>query len=229
MNSNEYREKFLPQITRVGRIVMVVSLLVFFVPFFALWFIYDVKPDWSHLVKALIPFIVINLPWWISVPVSYFPVLGIPGTLLCGVSGNIANMRIPAGVAAQKASQTEPGTDKGSLMSTIGISMSVYVNLVILAAGVIAGEAVLSALPQSVSDALGFLLPSLFGCIFASFIAGNVPAATTSMAAALLLTIASSRGWLSFIPFDTSIFVMIIPILVALVTAYAVGKVKKES
>ena len=101
----EYREQFLPQMTKVGRFIMTISLLLFFVPFFVLWFVYGVQPQWSHLVKALVPWLLINLPWWISNPISYFPILGIPGTLLCFLSGNIANMRIPAGVAAQKAAE----------------------------------------------------------------------------------------------------------------------------
>lgn len=223
---NEYREKFLPQITRMGRIIMFVSLLLFFVPFLILWLVYGVQPQWSYLVKALIPWLVINLPWWISNPISYFPILGIPGTLLCFLSGNIANMRIPAAVAAQKAAEVEAGSEKGVLMSTVGISMSVYVNLIILAAGVIAGEAVLSALPQSFSNALGYLLPSLFGCVFASFMVGNGSAAAVAIGSALLLTVANNNGWLGFIPFDPSIFVMIIPILAAVVTAYAIGKGK---
>ena len=223
----EYREQFLPQITRVGRFIMVISLLLFFVPFFVLWFVYGVQPQWSHLVKALVPWLLINLPWWISNPISYFPILGIPGTLLCFLSGNIANMRIPAGVAAQKAAEVEAGSEKGILMSTIGVSMSVYVNLFILAAGVIAGEAVLSALPQSFSDALGYLLPSLFGCVFASFMVGNGFASAVAIGSALLLTIGYNSGMFGFIPFDTSIFVMLLPIAAAVAAAYfAAGKKK---
>ncbi len=226
---NEYREKFLPQITRMGRFIMIISLLLFFVPFLILWFVYGVQPQWSHLIKALIPWLLINLPWWISNPISYFPILGIPGTLLCFLSGNIANMRIPAAVAAQKAAEVEAGSEKGVLMSTVGISMSVYVNLFILAAGVIAGEAVLSALPQSFTDALGYLLPSLFGCVFASFMVGNGLAAATAIGTALLLTIGYNNGAFSFIPFDTSIFVMILPIVASIAVAYLVGKRKDAS
>ncbi len=226
---NAYKEKFEPKATLIGRIILTVSLLVFFVPFLATWFVYGVQPNWHMLVKALVPWMILNLPWWISYPISYVPILGVPGTLLCFLSGNIANMRIPAVVAAQKASKTEMGTDEGSLMSIVGLAMSVYVNLIILAAGVLAGEAVLSALPASVTEALNYLLPALFGCILAMFLEGNIPAAVVSILSAMLLTIAYNNGAFAFIPFDTSIFVMLIPIILAVLTAVAASKKKKPA
>lgn len=228
-NNSPYKEKFEPKATLLGRIILTVSLLVFFVPFLTTWFVFGIQPNWQMLVKALIPWLILNLPWWISYPISYVPILGVPGTFLCFLSGNVANMRIPAALAAQKATKTEMGTDEGSLMSIIGLSMSVYVNLIILAIGVLAGEAVLSALPPSITSALNYLLPALFGCILAMFLEGNVPAAIVSIASAMVLTVAYNNGVFAFIPFDTSIFVMLIPIILAVLTAIAANKSKKPA
>ena len=224
--NNAYKEKFEPKAVLVGNIILPLSQLIFFVPFLALWFVYDVQPDWPMLVKALVPWLVLNIPWWISYPISYVPILGVPGTLLCFLSGNIANMRIPAVIAAQKASKTEMGTEEGSIMAIIGLAMSVYVNLIILALGVLTGDALLSALPSSISSALNYLLPALFGCILAMFLKGNVPATIVSVASAVILTLLYNKGTFAFIPMDVSIFVMLIPIILAVATAITVQRAK---
>ena len=60
-------------------------------------------------------------------------------------------MRMPCAITAQKAAGVDPGTQKGSLISTIAISITCFVSIGILAVAVFAGQAALSRLPASVS------------------------------------------------------------------------------
>lgn len=133
-------------------------------------------------------------------------------------------MGIPCAVAAQKAAEVEPGTDEGSLMSTLGISVSVFVKVGILAIGVIAGQAILSALPDSVINAMNFLLPALFGCIFAQMIPGNVASGIAALIIAFAGIVIYNAGAFNFIPFDSSIFPMIIAIFGTMYAAYLLNK-----
>ena len=80
---------------------------------------------------------------WFVEPISYFPIVGVAGTYMAFVSGNISNLRIPCAMIAQKAAGVEPGTDRGSIVATLGMAVSIIVNVIILAAGIFAGAQVL--------------------------------------------------------------------------------------
>lgn len=229
MMKDMYKDEYLPSIVKVGRIILSVSLIVFFLPFLSTWVIYGVKPHWAEIGQGVFAWILINAPWWISEPISYFPILGVAGTFISFLSGNGSNMRIPCAVSAQKSAGVLPGTVQGSLISTIGISVSVFVNLIILAIGVLAGQAVLSMLPPSVTDALNFLLPALYGCVFAQFLSGNEISGISALVLAIGTLLLYNSGALAFIPFDVSIGVMLIPIFGTMIIAYFVAKKKSQA
>ena len=105
---------------------------------------------------------------WFVEPISYFPIVGVAGTYMAFVSGNISNLRIPCAMIAQKAAGVEPGTDRGSIVATLGMAVSIIVNVIILAAVIFAGAQVLQQLPEIVVNALQLLLPALFGAIVKS-------------------------------------------------------------
>ena len=69
-----YNKEYLPSIVRVGRFVLLASTLFFFAPFLYTWIGWGVTPDWPAIVKGTFAWLLINLPWWISEPVAYFPV-----------------------------------------------------------------------------------------------------------------------------------------------------------
>ena len=60
---------------------------------------------------------------WFVEPISYFPIVGVAGTYMAFVSGNISNLRIPCAMIAQKAAGVEPGTDRGSIVATLGMAV----------------------------------------------------------------------------------------------------------
>lgn len=224
-----YNEEYLPSIVRVGRFVLLASTLFFFVPFLYTWIGWGIKPEWPAILKGSFAWLLINLPWWISEPVAYFPVQGITGMLLCSLAGNASNMRMPCAITAQKAAGVAPGTQQGSLFSTIAISITCFVSIGILAVAVVAGQAALSRLPASVSDGLSLLLPALFGCIFAQFLDGNEKSGVFSSVIALGVLLLYNNGFLSAIPADGgSIIVMLVPILGTIAFAYATAKKKAK-
>lgn len=222
-----YNKEYLPSIVRVGRFVLLASTLFFFAPFLYTWIGCGITPKWTAILKGTFAWLLINLPWWISEPVAYFPVQGITGMLLCSLAGNASNMRMPCAITAQKAAGVDPGTQKGSLISTIAISITCFVSIAILAIAVLAGQVVLSRLPASVSEGLSLLLPALFGCIFAQFLVGNEKSGAFSILIAIGVLLLYQKGFLNAIPADGgSIIVMLVPIIGTMVFAYAA--VKKE-
>ena len=70
---------------------------------------------------------------------------------------------------AQVAAEVEPGTEKGSIIATLGMAVSIIINVSVLTIGAILGSSVLAMLPDSVKAALNYLLPALFGALFVQF------------------------------------------------------------
>lgn len=103
-------------------------------------------------------------------PISFQPVLGIPGTYMAFLSGNISNLRVPCSSVAQKAAGVEEGTPQGAVVSTIGVAVSIVVNLAILTLGVILGAQIISLIPASLVSALVYLVPALYGAMLMQMI-----------------------------------------------------------
>ena len=103
---------------------------------------------------------------WFMEPISFFPVLGVPATYMSFLSGNVSNLRIPAATAAQKSAETEPGTAEADIAATLGIGMSVLLNIAILLLGALFGSALINQLPESITSNLNFMLPALFGALW---------------------------------------------------------------
>ena len=169
MNENFYNLEYLPKMHRIGKVIGVLAVVASFMPALCLGLIYGLWPDWAALGTAALTAITSFGILWFVEPLSYYPVVGPMGTYMAFVSGNISNMRIPCASMAQVGAGVEPGTEKGAIIATIGMGVSIIINTVILSIGVLAGQAVLAMLPASVVAALNYLLPALFGALLVQF------------------------------------------------------------
>ena len=137
-----YNEEYLPFMIRYGRLTLSLGIIEALVPGIILSFGFGIMPPISALLASTMAIVSMSAPNYIIEPVSYSPILGIPGTYMSFLSGNISNMRLPCSIAAQKAAEVESGTEEGSIISTIGIAVSILVNISILTIGVILGGSV---------------------------------------------------------------------------------------
>ena len=142
MSNNFYKDEYMPKINRIGKMTGYVGVILAFLPAVALAVVYGLLPK---------------------------PVVGPAGTYMAFLSGNISNMRIPCASMAQVAADVEPGTEKGSVIATIGMAVSIIINTSVLTVGAILGTSVLEMLPASVISALNYLLPALFGALIVQF------------------------------------------------------------
>lgn len=223
---NDYfNESYIPSLVRVGRIVLLAAIVYFFIPFLWTWLGKGVMPHWKEIAGASVIWLMMQLPWYISEPIAYFPVQGITGMLICSLAGNASNMRMPCALTAQKAAGVKPGTQQGTLVSTIAIAATCFVSIGILAVFVIAGQSVLNMLPDSVTNSLSLMLPALFGCVFAQFMGEDLPTAGFCMAIGLGIMIIGNTGVLNWIPFDgVYLLEMLLPIMGGIAFAYAMQK-----
>lgn len=195
MDKNNYFEGvYIPEIIKIGKLTSLLAVLVSFGPALVLAAFYGIIPPWGAVGQAFINIAGAVGVIWIIEPISYFPILGVPGNYLAFITGNISNLRVPSATAAQNATGLTPGSHEGTIIATIGMAVSVVVNIVILAAGVFAGNAILSLLPENVLAALNFLLPALFGALFVQFAIAKLKLAPIALAISIGLTILSQRG-----------------------------------
>ncbi len=207
---NYYSENYIPSIIRWGKITMLLGIVTCFLPAVVISFVYGYMPPISAIIAGTIAQISVSGAFYIVEPISYFPILGIPGTYLTFLSGNTSNMRVPCSSVAQEAAGVEMGTEKGSIISTIGIAVSILVNIAVLTLGAIFGSMLLSLLPESLKSALNFMLPALFGAVFGQFAISRPKLAGVAAVIALGMTWLLKNGFLSFLPGTPSYAVILV-------------------
>ncbi|MDI9485863.1 MAG: hypothetical protein QM372_10405 [Bacillota bacterium] len=195
-----YEGEYLPFIVRFGKVTGWLAVLLSFGPAIVLAAVYGLIPPASAIFTAFIALAsAVGVNWFVE-PISYFPIIGVAGTYMAFISGNISNLRIPAAAIAQKMAGVEPGTPEGSIVATLGMAVSVLVNTLILVVGVLAGSTLLARLPANVVEAFDYLLPSLFGAIFVQFAMVKFKLAPIALGIALALTLAINGGVFDFLP-----------------------------
>ncbi|MEF9866192.1 MAG: hypothetical protein RR576_06410 [Oscillospiraceae bacterium] len=166
-----YQKEYLPKVHKYGTFTMLLILVLSFLPALYFSFFHGMHPGWDVILKAAATMIGLEVFTWILEPALYFPMIGITGSYISFVAGNITNMRIPAATAAQTAVGAKLGTRKSEFAGVIGIVASVVVNFIVLAIVILFGSYIISILPESVSNALNYALPSVYGALLVTFIA----------------------------------------------------------
>lgn len=189
-----YNEEYLPFMIRYGRLTLSLGIIAALVSGIILSFGFGIMPPISALLASTMAIVSMSAPNYIIEPVSYSPILGIPGTYMSFLSGNISNMRLPCSIAAQKAAEVESGTEEGSIISTIGIAVSILVNISILTIGVILGGSVLSKIPAEVVEKLNLILPALFGSVFGQVFLQDKKLGLVAIVISVLTIILSKQG-----------------------------------
>ncbi|QQK79358.1 small-conductance mechanosensitive channel [Salicibibacter cibi] len=152
-----------------GRTTLWVLIVMCLVPPLYVSFVLDAHPGWDLIGVGLIGYASFIGIMWVLEPVTYYPTLGIAGTYLAFLTGNIANLCLPSSASAQKAVGAEVGTRKAEVAGTFGIAMASLVNTVIILLTILGGTYILSMLPAAVEGVFDFILPAIFGAVLGQF------------------------------------------------------------
>lgn len=212
MNEKYYSETYIPSIIKWGKITLLLGIITCFAPAIVMSFVYDYMPPISAIIAGTISQMSVSGAFYVVEPISYFPILGIPGTYLTFLSGNTSNMRVPCSSVAQEAAEVEIGTEKGSVISTIGIAVSILVNIAILTVGAVAGNALISIMPAGMKEALTFLLPALYGAVFGQFAISRPKLAGVAVVIAFGMNWLLKNNFLSFLPGTPSYAVILVAV-----------------
>ncbi|WP_431801036.1 small-conductance mechanosensitive channel [Halobacillus andaensis] len=152
-----------------GRLTLFTLIIMCFIPPIYMSFILDAHPGWGAIFTGLVGYAGFIGIMWILEPITYYPTLGIAGTYLAFLTGNIANMCLPCSVSAQKAIGAKSGSRKAELAGVFGIAIASLVNIVVIVLIILGGTYILSIIPPAVEDAFAFVLPAIFGAVLGQF------------------------------------------------------------
>lgn len=191
-----YEKDFLKPIIFWGSVTCLAAAVWSFAPPLYLYFVYGALPSAKVILSGFLLIISFSGVLWFVEPPSYFPILGVPGTYMAFLAGNISNVRVPCSAVAQNAAGVEEGSKEGSIISTIAIGSSILIGIVILLLGVIFGTHLLASFPPLVSNALNYVLPAVFGGVVGQFALRNIKLGIFSIMLSIVLILIKTPVWL---------------------------------
>ena len=161
----DYTLNFVDNVHRIGHITMAIALVLSFLPIAYFAFIQGYLLPGSTYLAGILSISAIGIGMWLSEPEAYWPVLGSAGTYIAYLSGNVGGMRFPVATTVQKDMNADITTPKGQVVTIVGIVASVVANLIILLIIVLAGDFILSILPQVIISSFSFVVVSMLGAM----------------------------------------------------------------
>ncbi|MBE6728047.1 MAG: hypothetical protein E7562_05310 [Ruminococcaceae bacterium] len=149
------------------------AVIIIMVPV-AICVAFDAWPAFSGVLKGLLG--VAPIFWTVGVieVITYTPMLGVGGTYLSFVTGNLTALKAPAALTAMENAETKLGSEEGEVISTIAIATSSIVTTLILALGVFGLTLIAPVLDSPVlKPAFDNILPALFGGLGVVYISKN--------------------------------------------------------
>lgn len=198
-NNNIFKSEFIPSIVKWGRGTNLLGVLLVFGPCLYLG-LQGYWPNWAAFGAAFAIQFPLVCSAYIREPISFFTMLGVPGSYMAFLSGNISNLRVPCSSIATLSAGIEEGTDKGTITATLGCATSTFVSTTFLTVGVMAGSWLLSVLPPIVTAALNLLLPALFAGLLANYAFSAKKLASIVLPACVIVYLGEMFGFFNFLP-----------------------------
>jgi len=172
-----FRDAFIRPVERTGKYTLLGAVACLFLPGLYLWLFHGLVPPADAMVRSLIGIWSFALVFSFIEPVIYFSLIGLGGTYMSFLSGNLLNLRFPISVTAQEVVGTKEGTPEAEIVSTLGIAGSLIASQLVLTVGVLFFLPFLGGLRaegSSLSLALDYVLPALFGALAGMFLFKDV-------------------------------------------------------
>lgn len=188
MENKDYLKTWKKGSMRIGMPTNLLAAATSFIPVIWLCTTYDCWPD-PAVVLAAWGLVAISFgAFYIVEPISYYAALGMTGTYLSFLSGNIGNMRVPCAALALEVTDSEPGTIQAEVASTMAICGSIITNLIFTTLAAIIGSTVVAVLPEFIVTGLTkYAGAAIFGGTFGNFALKQPKVAIFALGIPLLL------------------------------------------
>ena len=181
---------YMTQTDRYGKIwIWTAAVVVMMVPV-AICVYYNAWPSLTAVLKGLLG--VAPIYWTVGCieVLTYTPMLGVGGTYLAFVTGNLTSLKAPSALSAMENAGVKPGSEEGEVISTIAIATCSIVTTIVIVIGVCVLRAISPILDSPVmKPAFDNILPALFGGLGVAFVSKNWKIAVAPVLLMLVLFI----------------------------------------
>ena len=162
----KFLEDFNNSLHRLGRITMLLTMIILSAVPFVMAAYFGTKIDGNGFLAGFIKVAMIYLPVSLVEFLVYAPMLGVGGSYLSFITGNVTNMKIPCAMNAKDIAGTEVGTPENEIVSTISVATSAIVTMLVIVAGVILLVPLQPVLQnEALQPAFNNVVPALFGAL----------------------------------------------------------------
>ena len=167
MNEKEkFFKEFNDGLHRIGRITLILAVAMLVAVPFVIGAINGVMPDFGAFLKGFANVGLIYIPVAIVEFLVYTPMLGVGGSYLSFITGNVTNMKIPCVMNSKDIAGTESGTPEHEIVSTISVATSAITTTLVIVAGVIMLVPLQPILQTpELLPAFNNVVPALFGAL----------------------------------------------------------------
>ncbi len=167
MNEKElFFKEFNEGLHRLGRLMMVAAVVLLTAVPFVVGAVNGVAPDLGGFLAGFAKVGLIYIPVAIVEFLVYTPMLGVGGSYLSFLTGNVTNMKIPCVMNAKDIAGTQPGTPEHEIVSTISVATSAITTTLVIVAGVILLVPLQPVLQKpELLPAFNNVVPALFGAL----------------------------------------------------------------
>ena len=193
MNEAEARaflEEFNAGLHRLGRAMLIISVVLLVGVPFAMGAVFGVMPDLQGFLIGFAKVGIIYIPVAIVEFLVYTPMLGTGGSYLTFITGNVTNMKIPCAMNARDIAKTKVGTPENEIISTISVATSAIVTTLVIVAGVVLLIPLRPVLENPVLvPAFDNVVPALFGALGLKYFAKSPKIAVIPVAVMTILCV----------------------------------------
>ena len=181
-------KNYMTQTDRYGKLwIWTAAVVVLMVPV-AICVHYNAWPSLTAVLKGLLG--VAPIYWTVGCieVLTYTPMLGVGGTYLAFVTGNLTSLKAPSALSAMENAGVKPGSEEGEVISTIAIATCSIVTTIVIVIGVCVLRLISPVLDSPVmKPAFDNILPALFGGLGVVYISKNVKLAIAPLAFMVVL------------------------------------------
>lgn len=188
--AQEFLEEFNNGLHRIGRCMLILSVILLVGVPFVIGAANGVMPDWKGFLIGFAKVGIIYIPVAIVEFLVYAPMLGTGGSYLAFITGNVTNMKIPCAMNARDIAKTKVGTPENEIISTISVATSAIVTTLVIVAGVLLLIPLRPVLENPVLvPAFDNVVPALFGALGLKYFAKSPKIALVPVLSMTLLCV----------------------------------------
>lgn len=165
-DKNAYFEQYNNQMFLFGRIMLTIAAFLLISVPILIGILNEITLNLSGILSAIAKVGIIYIPVGIVEFLVYSPMLGISGSILGFLTGNVTNLKIPCVMNAKDIAKVEEGTPESEIISSISVATSSIVTMIVIAVGVALLVPLTPILQnETLIPAFDNVVPALFGAL----------------------------------------------------------------